>query len=102
MYGEVGWRDLKYDMDLRLLRFAGRLWAGGLPGDRWVLKVFAQGMEDVLEGRETTPWCKRLASKIEYYRLDPKILGEFREWRVQVDKMIAQKAEEEWRGPEVC
>ncbi len=96
MYGEVGWRDLKYDMDLRLLRFAGRLFSGGVPGDRWVMRVMAEGVEDIKKGKRVTPWWKRLNQKIVFYGLDAHIT-KGSDWRQHVDSKIAMKAHGEWR-----
>ncbi len=100
MYGEMGWRNIKFDVDLRLLRFAGRLWPGvegGLPRERWVSLVFMEGVDDIKKGRRVTPWWNRLSNRIMYYGLDMDLISKGPEWRQHVDKQIGLKADREWR-----
>ncbi len=100
MYGELGWKDIKYDFDKRLLRFVGRMWVGGLPENRWSVKVFLEGLEDVRLGKTLTPWWTRVSKKFDEYELDTSLLirkESFAKWKAHVDKQIIEKANSEWR-----
>ncbi len=99
MYGELGWRDIKYELDKRLLRFLGRMWVGGVPDERWSMKVFLEGLEDIRKGRALTPWWARVSKKFDEYGLDAGLLIRkegLQKWRTHVDKQIASKALVDW------
>ena len=99
LYGELGWRDVRYDMDRRLLRYVGRMWSGIVSEDRWASKVFREGLEDVILGNTVTPWWGRVDNALKEYDIDVGVLLRkegIHSWRKHVDKQIDLKEVEMW------
>ncbi len=96
MYGELGWRDIRHEMKLRMLRYCGRLWSQGIEEDRWCKKVFLEGLMDLHQGRGVSTWWCRIADLVTEYRLDLSEVDQAR-WQSHVDKKIAVQALSEWR-----
>ncbi len=96
MYGELGWRDLSYDMDMRKLRYCGRLWSKSTPNDRWAKMAFDEGLEDLSLGRGISSWWNKIAKLVVKYGIDLTKVNT-PEWKKHVDKKIGERALLDWR-----